>query len=203
MEARGFIADTPMIGNSSVRFDPPNPKDPVRLLHAKPLRWLRRCSYKSLQSVTFHKRKYYNIPCNYLFLSYEAAHPETFIHPIKLNEFNKTLRNMYGFTTDEPIQAGHETRYLTSMRWEDFVQVNISICSLRERHSYPDSAAAGSQGFYHWTPDTRIQSKIRSAQWQGPCKFLNLTCRNYWYSCFVLQSVIFHKRNCYYKSKRH
>lgn len=38
MEARGFIADTPMIGNSSVRFDPPNPKDPVRLLHAKFLR---------------------------------------------------------------------------------------------------------------------------------------------------------------------
>lgn len=85
MREMGFHMD-PSTAGSSVRFDPPNPKD---------------------RSITFHKRK------SWVFLilsgrseecSPSQAHPDPTLSPWKVREFGRRLKDSYGWIEDDFIK---------------------------------------------------------------------------------------------------
>lgn len=90
MREMGFEMD-PSTAGSSVRFDPPNPKD---------------------KSITFHKRKSGNL----LVLAglsdtcpLSLAHPDPTLSPWKVREFGKRLKDYYGWIEDDFMKrAGEE-----------------------------------------------------------------------------------------------
>jgi hypothetical protein len=103
MQEMGFKYD-PSTAGSSVRFDPPNPKDPVR--------WTFRAIYFSADWIRLSLSPSTDVrrPSS----SYErcltglpTAHPDSTIHPIMLKEFSKRLRNQYGW---------HESDFLKKSR---------------------------------------------------------------------------------------
>jgi hypothetical protein len=80
MREMGFEMD-PSTAGSSVRFDPPNPKD---------------------KSIHFHKRKlgYFLITVGGL-THVPIAHPDPTLSPYKVREFGRRLRNTYGWIEDD------------------------------------------------------------------------------------------------------
>lgn len=80
MREMGFEMD-PSTAGSSVRFDPPNPKD---------------------RSITFHKRKlgYFLVVVGDL-THVSSAHPDPTLSPWKVREFGRRLKDSYGWIEDD------------------------------------------------------------------------------------------------------
>ncbi|KIO10195.1 hypothetical protein M404DRAFT_21860 [Pisolithus tinctorius Marx 270] len=78
MREMGFSCD-PSTAGSSVRFDPPNKRD---------------------KSITFHKRAVFGTR-SYRWANLSVAHPDPTLHPHKLREFGKRLKEYYGWSEED------------------------------------------------------------------------------------------------------
>lgn len=94
----------PGTAGSSVRFDPPNPKDRVSVLL-----WL---LYGSVLMNGWCRRRSVSTNVSYSVLRWSTAaeyvliaHPNPTIHPKKLRDFSKKLQEYYGWDPEEFLKA--------------------------------------------------------------------------------------------------
>lgn len=98
----GFTYD-PSTAGSSVRFDPPDPRDAVSM----PL-WTAciRLLMVVVQPITFHRRAPLSL-LRWIPVTDEppTAHPDPTLYPVMLKEFGKRLKRCYGWSVEDFYKA--------------------------------------------------------------------------------------------------
>lgn len=96
----GFKYD-PSTAGSSVRFDPPNPKDRVSFANSQVIGLI---TWNISQSITFHKRAFLSvlliIPAVHVDKN-SLAHPDPTLHANHLRDFGKKLKEYYDWSEED------------------------------------------------------------------------------------------------------
>ena len=101
MTEMGFKID-PSTAGSSVRFDPHNPKDHVRIhISSSPTSENYSDLSVHIQPITFHKRMCPSITVRTSHSPWPLAHPDPTLYPVMLKKFGKRLKRNYGWSEED------------------------------------------------------------------------------------------------------